>query len=51
VALTALAREEDRGRALAAGFEHYFVKPADIRELLVAVAGLASARQASLSGT
>ncbi|OFX23191.1 MAG: hypothetical protein A2V77_11535 [Anaeromyxobacter sp. RBG_16_69_14] len=50
VALTALAREEDRGRALAAGFEHYFVKPADIRELLVAVAGLASARQASLSG-
>ncbi len=44
VALTALAREEDRGRALAGGFERYLVKPADTRELLVAVAGLASAR-------
>jgi PAS domain S-box-containing protein len=41
VALTALAREEDRVRALAAGFERYLVKPVDTRELLWAVASLA----------
>jgi signal transduction histidine kinase/ActR/RegA family two-component response regulator len=38
LALSALTREEDRARALAAGFERYLVKPVDPREILRAIA-------------
>jgi len=38
LALTALSREEDRERALAAGFERYLLKPLDLHELVVAAA-------------
>ena len=38
LALSALARDEDRARALAAGFERYLVKPVEPRELLRAIA-------------
>jgi signal transduction histidine kinase len=38
VALSALARDEDRDRALAAGFQRYLIKPIDPRELLRAIA-------------
>ncbi|HTP24284.1 MAG TPA: PAS domain S-box protein, partial [Anaeromyxobacteraceae bacterium] len=41
LALTALARDEDRSRALAAGFERYLVKPVDVSELTRALAHLA----------
>ena len=37
-ALSALARDEDRDRALAAGFQRYLIKPVDPCELLRAVA-------------
>jgi hypothetical protein len=43
VALTALAREEDRSRAMAAGFERYLVKPVNPGELLSSIAGLVAA--------
>jgi CheY-like chemotaxis protein len=40
-ALTALARPEDRRRALRAGFQMHLAKPIDATELLAAVASLA----------
>jgi CheY-like chemotaxis protein len=40
-ALTAYARDEDRQRILAAGFEMYVAKPVGPAELVAAVAGLA----------
>jgi signal transduction histidine kinase len=39
-ALTAYARDEDRGRALAAGYQLHIAKPFDPRELLAAVSDL-----------
>ncbi|MFL6336723.1 MAG: ATP-binding protein [Pyrinomonadaceae bacterium] len=41
-ALTAYARDEDRGRALAAGYQVHIAKPFDPRELLDAVSDLQS---------
>jgi CheY-like chemotaxis protein len=40
-ALTAYAREEDRERALAAGYQIHVAKPIGSRELVVTIAGLA----------
>jgi signal transduction histidine kinase/ActR/RegA family two-component response regulator len=42
VALTAYATEEDRRRALAAGFEEHVAKPVEPSDLVAAVASLAS---------
>jgi CheY-like chemotaxis protein len=42
VALTAYAREEDRNRALAAGFQIHLAKPVEPAELVSAVARLAN---------
>jgi CheY-like chemotaxis protein len=44
VALTALARTEDRERALAAGFQNYLPKPVDPAELATIVRGLVPPR-------
>jgi signal transduction histidine kinase/DNA-binding response OmpR family regulator len=41
IALTAYAREEDRQRALAAGFDLHLPKPIDPRELIASIARLA----------
>jgi CheY-like chemotaxis protein len=41
VALTAYAREEDRQRALAAGFDLHIPKPVDPRDLIASIARLA----------
>lgn len=38
VAITAYAKEEDRERALASGFQHYVPKPVELSELIAAVA-------------
>jgi len=46
-ALTSLAREEDRSRALRAGFQLHLVKPIDARSLVEAVAMLADEMPAS----
>jgi len=46
IALTALAREEDRARALQAGFEAHLAKPVEPDELLRAVARLVIERRA-----
>ena len=40
VALSAFAREEDRQRALAAGYQLHFGKPPDLTALLIQLAGL-----------
>jgi CheY-like chemotaxis protein len=40
VALTAYARDDDRARSLAAGFDAYLPKPVEPAELLAVVAGL-----------
>ena len=45
LALTALARAEDRTRALLAGFQAHVSKPAEANELLSSVAGLVHLRQ------
>lgn len=37
IALTALARPEDKTQALSAGFDHYICKPFDIHELMQTV--------------
>ena len=44
MALTALARAEDRERALAAGFQNYLAKPVDPAELAAVVRGLVTRR-------
>jgi CheY-like chemotaxis protein len=44
VALTALARTEDRTRALHAGFQMHVAKPVDFTELVAVVQNLASLR-------
>jgi CheY-like chemotaxis protein len=41
IALTAYAREEDRQRALAAGFDLHLPKPIDPRELIASIARIA----------
>ena len=47
VALTSYVRDEDRLRVLSAGFQLHLPKPADIMELMQAVATLAKSRQAT----
>jgi CheY-like chemotaxis protein len=42
VALTALARIEDRAKALTAGYQMHVPKPVELSELYAVVAGLAS---------
>jgi CheY-like chemotaxis protein len=44
-ALTALAREEDRRRALSAGFQLHLAKPLDGESLIAAVSRLAGSRR------
>jgi len=44
LALTAMAREEDRGAALAAGFDMHLAKPFDLGRLTMAVLELAAMR-------
>ena len=46
-ALTAFARDEDRQRALQAGFQLHLAKPIDAPSLVAAVASLRSSRVAS----
>jgi CheY-like chemotaxis protein len=38
VAITAYAKEEDREKALASGFQSYLTKPIELSELVTAVA-------------
>ncbi len=45
VALTALARSEDRTRVLRAGFQMHLAKPVDSREVVAVVQNLAALRQ------
>jgi CheY-like chemotaxis protein len=45
VALTALARGEDRTRALRAGFQLHLAKPVDFAELLAVVQNLAALKK------
>jgi PAS domain S-box-containing protein len=47
VALTALARNEDRARALKAGFQMHVAKPVDSHELVAVVQNLAALREVS----
>jgi CheY-like chemotaxis protein len=47
IALTALARTEDRQQALAAGFDAHFAKPVQSRELLAAIDRLVHASRAA----
>jgi CheY-like chemotaxis protein len=44
LALTAYARESDRERTLAAGFQHHIVKPVDPEDLVQLIAALCSRR-------
>jgi len=44
VALTALARSDDRTRALRAGFQLHVAKPVDFNELVAVVQNLAALR-------
>jgi CheY-like chemotaxis protein len=50
VALTAYAREEDRQRALAAGFQSHLAKPVEPCDLAAAIAQLAPERTATTAG-
>jgi CheY-like chemotaxis protein len=45
IALTAFAREEDRLRALSAGFHMHMAKPVEPRQLVAAIAYLAHVSQ------
>ncbi|MDQ3032289.1 MAG: response regulator [Myxococcota bacterium] len=47
IALTALAREEDRAQAIEAGFQTHLAKPVDADELLRTIARLVSERRAA----
>lgn len=49
VALSALARSEDRCRAIAAGFQMHLAKPVEPAELLTVIVSLAQ-RQLDLAG-
>ena len=46
IALTAYARDEDRARSLAAGFDAHLAKPVDVDALVMTVAGLGRAKDA-----
>jgi signal transduction histidine kinase/ActR/RegA family two-component response regulator len=46
IALTAYARDEDRARSLAAGFDAHLAKPVDVDALMITVAGLGRAKDA-----
>lgn len=50
VAVTAFARDADRARVLAAGFDAFVPKPADLRELATIVAELHRKRAAAVAG-
>ena len=50
LALTALAGREDRGRALAAGFQLHMAKPVDIDRLAEAVVELSTGAKSVLPG-
>ena len=41
IAITAYAKEEDKARALAAGYQRYLAKPVELREFISAIAELA----------
>ncbi len=45
IALTGYSQEQDRARAVAAGFDHFMVKPVDIGKLTAALAPADTARQ------
>jgi CheY-like chemotaxis protein len=47
VALTAYARDDDRARALAAGFDAHLAKPIDPPKLVACIVQLVAARGAS----
>ena len=51
IALSGYGRDEDRARALDAGFDHHLVKPPDIDHLLRLLAGAADAPGASPTRT
>jgi CheY-like chemotaxis protein len=44
MALTAYAREEDRERSIAAGYQRHLVKPVEPSDLITAVSELAAQR-------
>jgi CheY-like chemotaxis protein len=46
LAVTALAHDEDRDRALAAGYQMHIAKPVDVHRLTKAVLALAATRGA-----
>jgi CheY-like chemotaxis protein len=48
IALTAYARQDDRRRALAAGFQLHVAKPVDPRELVLAISRLLAAKSQGL---
>ena len=49
IAITAYAKEEDRERALAAGFQRYLSKPVELREFILAVAEAAENNHLEIS--
>lgn len=44
IAITAYARDEDKERALAAGYDHYLSKPVELREFITTVAEAAATK-------
>ncbi|MGI8838539.1 MAG: ATP-binding protein, partial [Pyrinomonadaceae bacterium] len=49
IAITAYAKEEDRERALSAGYQRYLSKPVELREFILAVAEAAQTNHLKLS--
>ena len=45
VAVTGYGHDSDRRKALAAGFDHHLVKPADTAQLAAILAGIGKARR------
>ncbi len=45
IAITAYAKEEDKARAIAAGFQRYFAKPVELHDFIAAVAEAGQSRQ------
>ena len=43
IAVTGYGQEQDRKQTLAAGFDHHFVKPVDIKKLAAIIAGVRKA--------
>jgi PAS domain S-box-containing protein len=50
IAITAYAREEDRQRALSAGYQDYLTKPVELSELITIVSKLAGRNETSGNG-